>query len=479
MTAPLTRTGARAALGWCLPAAIVTVALIAPACRPPSGAPEAPIYRPDPAASLDSELATRIEVLARSIGADPGNAELRAELGMLYEANGLHDLAATTYEQALVDREGEPRIQFRLAQARYRAGDLEGAIEAMEKVVEISDYEPAAARLAGWLLDAGRLEEAERRVAALDAADGDEALYVRARVLLAGGEAGDAIELLEGSSLVAGPNAPHARHLLARCLRAAGRLEEAAGLSIPTGVRRPVFEDPWSRVLAEHRVVGASELRLAGSHLENARYPEALEILEGLAAQSPDDRRVFNMLADGYAQSGRLPEAREALASAIVIAPRHVDSRLNYANVLLRSSLAEPAFLEAALEHVDVAIALDPALGAAHQLRGAVLISLDRPAEAVAALETAWELDARDPTPLLRAGARLIRKRQWDAGTSVFELVLATDPEQVGALLGLARCAMEVGRFPDAEALLEQVAEIAPAAAQLRAARTRLEELRG
>ncbi len=111
---------------------------------------------------LDTEVAALIRRAADEVARDPRDAGGWMTLGMVYEANGLFRYAVATYEQAGALRDDDPRAWYRLGAAHERVGDLPPAIDAMSRAATLDgSIADVQWQLGVWLLDAGRLEEAE------------------------------------------------------------------------------------------------------------------------------------------------------------------------------------------------------------------------------------------------------------------------------------------------------------------------------
>ncbi len=469
----------RFAVGWPL-IALLSIAAAGLGCR--GTAPAAP--RPAEPAALDPEVAALIHETADALDAKPGDRGLRTRLGMIYQANELHALAELTYQQVLDRHPGDARVWFHLAACRRLRGDLGGALEALaETVRHRPEYPPPQARLAMWLLDAGRTDDAAdtiERARSMDSkgqeAAARELAFAAVRLHLQRREAEPAIELIESRGLIAGPNAPYGRHLLATAHRMAGSTEAARRAGAPPA--RPAFPDPWTRELAALRAGFNRQRSQAVALLRRGDFAAALPLFEELRRRDPRDQRLLGMLAQCYLSTGAVGQALAASTAAALAAADDFAARINLAKVTLIAARQGNAELESALAHADAAVALRPGAGDGHVTRASVLFALDRRQEAVTATRRAWELDARNPAAMLRAGSTLLQAASWRQAGEIFDTVLAAHPRQPSALLGRARAEMELGELTRAAATL---AEIDPAVTDrdaLAATRRRLLGLR-
>jgi len=102
---------------------------------------------------LDPSVAELIKETLTQIQAEPSNPEPRVRLGMVYQASEIFDLAETTYEQTVMLDPETVKAWYQLARVRDRMGDLDGAIDAMSRMIEVDQsYGPAFWRRGEWLL---------------------------------------------------------------------------------------------------------------------------------------------------------------------------------------------------------------------------------------------------------------------------------------------------------------------------------------
>ena len=138
---------------------LTALALVAPAARP-AVAMSPP--RPEDLAALDPMVAERIDGALRSVVEEPGESQLWLDLGRLYHAHELTDLAERCYREAVrLEPEGA-KAWYSLALAQAELGLPEAALEALEHVIRLAPgYSPALWRKGRWLAELGREREAE------------------------------------------------------------------------------------------------------------------------------------------------------------------------------------------------------------------------------------------------------------------------------------------------------------------------------
>lgn len=198
----------------------------------------------------------------------------------------------------------------------------------------------------------------------------------------------------------------------ARELRAAGRAAEAAVLLAPLAAGAPGD--------------AALQEQLGRSRFEADDFAGATAAFEALVVAQPTVAGGWISLAAARVRAGRIAEAIAACDQALALEPRNPRAHLQRA--VVGSWSFDPADLVAAERASVAALALDPALAAAHDARGIMLRKLGRLDEAIAAGRAA----------------------------------LAIAPATAGFAVNLALTLLDARRAAEAARLLETVAETAP-----------------
>src|SRR5688572_21927638 len=110
--------------------------------RPRVDAAPRPVVALSNAASVDEEVTALVSEHVRRAREAPGDAELRANLAMVYEANELWDEARRGWEDALALDPGSSLWRYHLAICARQAGDSDRALELLR---EVAAQEPALA----------------------------------------------------------------------------------------------------------------------------------------------------------------------------------------------------------------------------------------------------------------------------------------------------------------------------------------------
>ncbi len=257
------------------------------------------------------------ETMARELVDTRG---LYLDWGLLGDAlmeEGRLDEAVEAY-QKMIDLKPGPQSFSRAAHVRWLKGDLHGAIELARLAARASDpRDPDSSawsysRLALYELQAGDAAQAldACEIALRIHPDDAGALLVRGRILLAGGDASEAIKALSRAAML--NPLPEYRWILAEALRSAGRDEEARGEEARL-VRDGASSD--SRTLALFLATRGQE-------------PEAALRLAQRELETREDVFTFDALAWTLHASGRTKEARAAIRRAL--ADGTADARLFY-----------------------------------------------------------------------------------------------------------------------------------------------------
>ncbi|MDX1501290.1 MAG: tetratricopeptide repeat protein [Thermoanaerobaculia bacterium] len=444
---------------------LFAAALAATAAAPP----------PTPPAGLDEMVAERIEGARRAVTATPERAEAWLELGALFHAHELTDRAADCYRQAAAREPDDARTHYLLAHAEWELGDPEPAVERLERVVELAPgYAPASWRRGGWLLELGRMEEAEAAFARAAAADPGAAAPAvgLARVHLARRQPERAIPLLE-RVLAAEPTHGQAAQLLGAALRQAGREEAARRILRATTGTAAADPDPWLDGMRARATGVGNILRRLSAEIERGVVEPAVEELAALRASHPRHVGLLNKLAEAELARGRPEAALDALRDAVAVDPEEFATLIHLAQAeRMRGDTT------AALEWASRAVLANPRLWHGHFERAGLLCAAGRWRECLGSADLALDRGGHpNPNLWLLRGEALLRLEEWQEAAETFSRAAARFPFQDQAFVGLAYARLEQGRLDEARAALDAAAELAPPTGTAAALRARLAEL--
>lgn len=421
---------------------------------------------------MDPEVAALLREQRAAIEGDPRDATAWGRFAMACEANGFVGCARTGYEAASRLARDEPRWAYRLALVRARLGQHDAALAGLTQVNERApEYGPAWARRGLWMLDRGKLDEAEAaftRALAVDSADISASTGL-ARVQLERRDNARAAEMLE-RALDRHPGDRYALQLLGTAYRRLGRLDDASfALAVGSG-GEPTWRDPWSEEVGQYRRGFATMLKAATADAMAGRYDAALPVLEELRRRSPTDISLANHTGDILTAAGRHADAIGLLTSMIEARSANADTHVALASALLASG--DPIRAEA---HADRAIALQASGARAYELKGLIAWRAKRLREASALFEQGLMRDPRHLRLLAWLGFIRLEARRPQEAAAAFAEVIRRDPLQPDALAGLAMAQLALGDENDAAVTLARAEQVAPGHPRVREARARLE----
>jgi len=362
------------------------------------------------AATLGRRLATLREELGDKEGAEraleasftanPRDSSLRDLLIVRYTEREDYSKVAGLLNVSLRERADDARLLDRLVEAHRAADQPEAALKALESFMGTASQDATLLRKRAQLLS--ELSREEEAVVALE-----EAYAVDPTL------ASDLIDALERA--IARTEPPEDRRLTLRLVE----LLEAAGDALGARARLSEFVREMPDDIEALR-------RLAELSTRTGNAEHAVATLTRLVEVENGDELVRDALrlADACEQLGRPEEARAGLERALGVDRRRPDLRLRLQNVY-------------------------GALGAVRELSDMLLEDAQ---------------NAKDPAEqkrlLLRAGELLLgTEGQGEAAVRILELVREQDPDNIDAVVQLARAYSANDRSDDALALLTSVTE--------------------
>lgn len=355
------------------------------------------------------------EVLVEGIGrfetasADPApaaRAEAWGQLGMLYQAHHLQDLALTCYREATGLAPESFRWQYLLAFAYQEGGDFGAAADAYDRALALdADSNPALIRRGQVRAELGEAAAAERDFRSALERDprNAAALAGLGRLAMTAGNHDEAVRYLS-RALEIDPRATRLHYPLAIAYRQTGNVEAAR-----------------------------EQLALRGDADVAVRDPL-------LAEMSAMSRSAQVYLEAGYAaaRAGRDREAVAQFRKAVAFNPDDLAARLGLGQGL--SLLGDYGAAEA---EFDRAVALAPADPVARYRRGTLYALQGRDEEAVADLQLAVTGDSEQLPARIRLADALMRLGRYEDAAEHYGAIDA--PPGVEALMlyreGVARIA--------------------------------------
>ncbi len=373
-------------------------------------------------------------------------------LARLNVAQGNNQKADELIEQATQIDPNDPVPYLTLSGHLGRQGDVEGALAAAEKALEIDpNLKDAKLRVAEILVDVGyrdndpdKVQKGKQMVEAVlaDGKPSASALMVMAKIDLAQQRADEAIEGLR-KAIEIDPNNPQAHFVLGTALSVKGEGPEAR-----TELARALEIDPSMlearRVLARvHASLGEHEyaveearrylaakpdstqtrILLAQSLVILRRMDEALAELNSIP-ESERDAEVYYALGRVHLGMGHDAQARQYLIQAAELMPTNADILRN----LVRLDEKEGR-LQESVARVAAAVEKEPDNAKLRTLSGLVALVDKRNSDAEAAFQKSIELDPTDSAGYEQLARLYAKSGRLNEAVATYEEAIKARPE--------------------------------------------------
>lgn len=411
----------------------------APAPRPEPAAPPRPALETIPSpdlAQLEPAVAKQIgeaqDLLAAAVtkaAEAPGNhpelADAYGDLGRLYQAYDLRDAATACYRNAALLAPFDFHWPYFLAALAQKAGHLEQATAAYEKVLELkADDLPTLIRLGDVLFASGRLADATVRYE--EALDVDPkvpaALAGLGEVMLARDRPDIAVTRLEEAlRLVPGANRLH--YPLGLAYRKLGQEDKAREHLLAAGtvgVRPP---DPLLDQLTNLTAGEIVHLLRGRKAFYAKRYGDAAEEFAKAVEARPDSVAARVNLGTALALGGDVAKARTQLEEAVRLEPENTTALFDLGSLLLHSGDAA-----AAVGYLEKAARLAPSDGSTQQELATALRGVGRLDEALEHYRQAAELAPEDESATLGEAGVLVDLKRYAEARQLLEKAHAQMP---------------------------------------------------
>ncbi len=430
---------------------------------------------PDPPAltirdDADPDVARAITSATNAVLEDRSSRPRWVKLAMVYQANYMLANAAQCYEQALSMNAEDVQSWYYLAIVRSYGGDLDGAVAAMRRSIELNGaHAPAHRRLGEWLIDLDELNEARLEFARATEIDADDphAWIGLARLALKDNRFDEAAQILTRVTDGPGKQVPLAFQLLGTVYQRIGQTDEAQRLLQHSRTIKAVDRDPWLSVVNQYRAGLEARLDSVKQLVLQRRFDEAIRTLTSLDRRYPKAAAVPNNLGIVYRAQGRSDDAAQEFERAKERDEMYIEAHYNLAVscLLVSDSIDEPqrtALLESAQQHLERALAINPSYGPAVALDGSLLKQRGELELALNRFREAARLGPEQPQWLHSAGVILRDLGRNEEALEVLEQVLASAPHFIQAYFTLADAYVALGHTEQAQAALQSVAQLQP-----------------
>lgn len=409
---------------------------------------------------LDAEVLQLIEKKVAAVRAAPSDARTHADLGLVYEANGLWDAAEQSFAHALAIDASQTVWLYHRALALREGGASEAALAALREAANKLPADPAVQqRLGHWLLDGGDLDGAQAAFLKALAARPDQPEFLTglAGVAVARASWDEALTLTK-RALKGNPGYRPAFYARGQALQGLGRSEEAKAL-LAAGMNAKLtwYPDALTREFLGYQLTTSSLSEQASAAVASGEYARAVDLYEKLVQRKPDDPDMLSNLGANLVETNRLERAAEVLTKAAALAPQSFAVQLNLSEMYLRQQKPAEA-RSAALRAVE----LGGTVGRTHfQLGKTLALAKDYPA-AYRELKSAVELDARDPRMFLALAETTMRMQRNEEARSWCRKSLELDSNSLPGRLIQGSLAVNAGDLAEAREALAALEKIAP-----------------
>jgi len=321
------------------PAAILALGVcltFAAHCGGESGTPPpAALDLPEPDLSeMEPQVAERLAAAREALLAQRQSAELWGELGGLYDAHGLLDLAETCYRRAIELDPAEFRWNYLLAVVREISGAEIDEVKALfERAAELRpDYAQIDLRLGDAFSRRGELEIAREHFERAVTATPGVAVAQRGlgQTLLSLGEAEAAIGPLTQATILE-PRDRAAYSSLAQAYMRIGESQKAEQFVATAANLEPVnaIEDPvWGEAVYDRSLSSSRVFRRARAKLRDGDNQGAAEDFELVLRALPVEASAHFWLATAYRNLGDRERSLEHFVRASELKPRMVKAHV-------------------------------------------------------------------------------------------------------------------------------------------------------
>jgi putative PEP-CTERM system TPR-repeat lipoprotein len=309
------------------------------------------------------DLEQAVSHYTRCLQLNPGHYTAKVSRASVYVELERYKEAIKEFDELSVAAEWDPQINYYLALAKRKTGDLQGAKDALRKAAQIvnsASYEKLRESrqllLIGGLINYsnGELEKARQFLSDYISQDRNNvvALKLQASTLLAMQEPAKAIPFLKRATELAPKEAALHRQLAEAYFRV-GQYGKAiwsykTADRLAPGEPQTLFKLGVSHLAAKDRKAAIKKLEaayqadpksaqialmLSSVHLGNDNVPRAKEILERLTQSQPQNPTAANMLATAYLQAGDRRRARQWYGKALTINPDFRPAIINLAQL--------------------------------------------------------------------------------------------------------------------------------------------------
>jgi cellulose synthase operon protein C len=371
---------------------------------------------------------------------DPRSVSVRLAQATLNLRKGDLALANKLVEEALSLAPNDVAAWSMRGSLQQTTGDRQGALASYAKASTLSTgyLDPRLAR-AGILVDLGRLDEADRELAAIKeiAPIEPRASYFRALIATRRGDKVAAKAALEEVTrmldLVPAAMLANNKQML--------MLDALAHYDLGN---KEKASDKLTILLRRYPGDAVGTKLLVRLYLDAGNHTGAALLLGPLRRSSPNDPRVLSLLATAYMQEGNYRGASELLDQAVRNSSGAADILTDFGISLAGSGKGDQA-----IEQLRQAWAKDQKQTRTGMILGALYLRAGQPKKALEVIETLAKNEPANLAVLNMLGVARVAFGDRAGGRKAYEQLLARNPGYQGAILNLSSLDMAEGK-PDA-----------------------------
>lgn len=205
----------------------------------------------------------------------------------------------------------------------------------------------------------------------------------------------------------------------------------------------------------DNRNFAAARL-LAKALLQEKRFDEAIKLISKIRETVPDDIEMIGSLGLAYAGAKKTEEAKTTFSRLMELAPD------NSKALAILTSLSAEGDVKAAIGIVEKQIQLAPKASGHYMLLGDLLLRDKQQDNALNAFGKAHELDPQNPQPYIIRARVMHAMGKTDDAIKEFQQLLASQPNSVPAIMGLATLYEAQKKYGEAKANYKKVLELMP-----------------
>lgn len=424
---------------------------------------------------LEPQLRAYVSEKVAWVREAPRSAQRHATLGMVYAANALWPEAQRAFQNAAALDPNEPLASLYVAVSAQELGQFDDAHRLLRQLTaRFPSFAPGLYRLGDAMLRAGNVEVAEPAFERLTELAPKEwrGFAGLGEVRLRKGDYQSAASLLQ-KAVALQPDAKKAHHLLGLTYRSLGRLDDAQ-LELSLGLNGADYPmpDAWSETASQHMKLIQEQIEMANQNLNRGQSANAIKTLTEALTFQPTNLTLANNLAIAYNRSGQPDKARSILLQVL-----QTDQQNLPALIALSFSCAALNRFDEALAYAEKAITLAPGTANPHLAKANVLLAMERDNDALQSLQSALRSDPGNAEIQTEIGDVCWRNLQRPAeALEHYQAARRADPSMASVYVRLAGLHLELNQTSEARATLEMLRRLPHDPRELAALENRLRE---